>query len=336
MTKFKTVKRKAEVGERILIIDANSPFGTYCNGDVFTVREEFPRDVRVYEHTTLIFHDEYEVIIENETEAGGMKKTTKKITVAEDYQETIGFNENTDGTYSLNFKQMPALVHVSYDGNGTFDQLFIHGEHKAEAQRVTIDSAVGELTKYTIESTPAIKTEIELTGGTGNPHTVSMTASKSLQQLRDEIVDRAKRDVVEILNEYQLSDKEVTFTKDNRTINVSIEHLFSGKVLAKGIAKCAPNDCFNVHIGKAIALRRALGLEVPAEYLSAPQPTEVRVGDVVETFMSDGTPHLTFKVTGFWDEDGTALTHDKVPGFTSFDPGYGDKIIDDSREGVSE
>ena len=158
---------------------------------------------------------------------------------------------------------------------------------------------------------------------------------KSPQQQRDEIVDRAKRDVAEILNEYQLSDKEVTFTKDTRTINVSIEHLFSGKVLARGIAKCAPNDCFNVHIGKAIALRRALGLEVPAEYLNAPQPTEVRVGDVVETYLGIGEHHATFEVTGYWEGDRNKLTG-KGLGYTSFEPEVGDKVIDDSREKVSE
>ncbi len=49
----------------------------------------------------------------------------------------------------------------------------------------------------------------------------------------------------------------------------------------RGIAKATPDDCFNIHIGKAIALRRALGLAVPDEYLNAPQPTEVRVGDFV-------------------------------------------------------
>lgn len=56
----------------------------------------------------------------------------------------------------------------------------------------------------------------------------------------------------------------------------------------KGITKCAPDDCFNAHIGKAIALRRALGLEVPTEYLNVPQPTEVRVGDVVEHYKVSG------------------------------------------------
>src|SRR5699024_11680223 len=55
----------------------------------------------------------------------------------------------------------------------------------------------------------------------------------------------------------------------------------TGELFKRGIAKCDPSDCFNVHIGKAIALRRALEVEVPDEYLNTPQPTEVRVGDIV-------------------------------------------------------
>lgn len=105
---------------------------------------------------------------------------------------------------------------------------------------------------------------------------------KSPQQRRDEIVEQAERDVETMMNEYQLSEKEAVFSRNKRSVSVSINHLFSGKAITQGIAKCAPNDCFNVHIGKAIALRRALGLEVPAEYLNAPQPTEVRVGDIVK------------------------------------------------------
>ncbi|MBJ6364178.1 hypothetical protein ACFOQM_23440 [Paenibacillus sp. GCM10012307] len=50
---------------------------------------------------------------------------------------------------------------------------------------------------------------------------------------------------------------------------------------AKGIAKAAPGDVFNEHIGKAIALHRALGLPVPSEYLNAPEPEGFRVDDVV-------------------------------------------------------
>lgn len=51
----------------------------------------------------------------------------------------------------------------------------------------------------------------------------------------------------------------------------------------QGRAKCAPCDVFNEHIGKAIALRRALGLEVPVEYyeVEARDCDDLAVGDVV-------------------------------------------------------
>jgi len=51
----------------------------------------------------------------------------------------------------------------------------------------------------------------------------------------------------------------------------------------QGRAKCAPGDVFNEHIGKAIALRRALGLEVPVEYfeVEARDQGDLAVGDVV-------------------------------------------------------
>jgi hypothetical protein len=85
----------------------------------------------------------------------------KTVVPVEDYHETLNFVQNVDGTYSLTFKKLPALLFVSYDGNGTFDQLFIHGEFKPEAQRTIIESAVGELTKYSIESLAVLKMKEE-------------------------------------------------------------------------------------------------------------------------------------------------------------------------------
>ncbi|WP_332606818.1 hypothetical protein [Bacillus spizizenii] len=118
------------------------------------------------------------------------------------------------------------------------------------------------------------------------------------QARRDEIVEQAKADVEELVlngydgegfwgaegNEtYRKFSYSVEFLPDRkkrkvtalirRTSDIDPRHI--------GRAKAATSDCFNVHIGKAIALRRALGLAVPDEYLNAPQPTEVRVGDVI-------------------------------------------------------
>lgn len=53
-------------------------------------------------------------------------------------------------------------------------------------------------------------------------------------------------------------------------------------VWAKGVAKASPDDCFNAHIGKAIALFRLFGQDVPTMYTNAPQPVDPQVGDTVE------------------------------------------------------
>ncbi|MFP6000988.1 hypothetical protein J7W01_14585 [Bacillus subtilis] len=109
---------------------------------------------------------------------------------------------------------------------------------------------------------------------------------KTAQARRDEIVEQAKADVEKLSNygagvRYETDvftkatcNVEFVANRDKRTVVALVKGVRTGNVYAKGIAKAAPSDCFNVHIGKAIALRRALGLAVPDEYLNAPQPTE--------------------------------------------------------------
>ncbi|WP_207119801.1 hypothetical protein [Bacillus velezensis] len=153
----------------------------------------------------------------------------------------------------------------------------------------------------------------------------------SAQSRRDEIVEQAKADVERL--------KETN--RRLRTFNISLEvnrKDRSVEAIAKrpksnrafyGIAKAAPSDCFNVHIGKAIALRRALGLAVPDEYLNAPQPTEVRVGDVVEFQSVYKAAERALVVS---DDESTG------EGKIALGSAYADiaKIIDDSREEVGE
>ena len=116
---------------------------------------------------------------------------------------------------------------------------------------------------------------------------------KSPQEQRDSIIKRAKDDIKKLIPDgpqyegmyYEagewLCNVEFVVNKGNRTVVALMKGMATGKIRSRGIAKCAPTDCFNVHIGKAIALRRAIDEEVPDEYLNAPQPTEVRVGDIV-------------------------------------------------------
>lgn len=73
------------------------------------------------------------------------------------------------------------------------------------------------------------------------------------------------------------------FVNKEKRIVTAIPHLVHANYTChddKKFAKCAPGDVFNEHIGKAIALGRALGLDVE-RFEKAGQPSEVVVGQVV-------------------------------------------------------
>lgn len=71
---------------------------------------------------------------------------------------------------------------------------------------------------------------------------------------------------------------------DARKVTVELRGVSSGKVRGEAIAKCHPDDTFNVVIGKAIALARALGHGLPPELTyELAQPDEAVKGAVVQT-----------------------------------------------------
>lgn len=96
----------------------------------------------------------------------------------------------------------------------------------------------------------------------------TLTAVDEAKPTRDEVVEMAKRDVA-------VRDAKYHVDRENGVV-VCIRP--GG---AKGIARIAPGEVFNVHIGKAIALWRSYGVDVPEAYLNAPQPEKAQVGDVV-------------------------------------------------------
>jgi hypothetical protein len=152
--------------------------------------------------------------------------------------------------------------------------------------------------------------------------------TKTPQQIRDEIVEKAKADIERLLSSQRVKSSFV-INKEKRTIVALVPDAFRYpiKIRSRGIAKCDPSDCFNSALGKAIALRRALGLEVPAEYLSAPQPTEVRVGDIV-SIPDYGNDNLRKVVS-----DAERPSYGKTCNLEVAK--YRNRVImDDSREGV--
>ena len=94
---------------------------------------------------------------------------------------------------------------------------------------------------------------------------------------------------------------EFVVVKKKRKVVCLLKDIQSGKVLAKGFAKCDPLDTFNADVGMAIALYRALKLNVPGDYLNVPAPTTLEVGQIVYW-----TSELKFLVTkdrgkGYYD-----------------------------------
>lgn len=177
---------------------------------------------------------------------------------------------------------------------------------------------------------------------------------------RDEIVEMAKADVKDLRKFKDTpipNDPGISFwpettlphgyiplhivkfvvNRAKRTV-VAVIHCKYDDHTTRGIAKCAPDDVFNSHIGRAIALHRALGLPVPDAYLHVPQPTEPRVGDVVKGSANSIHSAACGKVTEIGDhyvvfrDPAYESRHGYARCFDSFPP----VILDDSREEVSD
>lgn len=127
---------------------------------------------------------------------------------------------------------------------------------------------------------------------------------------------------------------EFVVNRQKRTVVCLLRGYNTNMLRRKGIAKCMEGDVFNVHIGMAIALAKALGKEVPTEFVNAPQPEVPQVGDVVEVitgFIKGQQMTLIGKVPKYDSHMvGTAFRH-------TYDSGWlGSKqikVIDDSRDG---
>lgn len=117
---------------------------------------------------------------------------------------------------------------------------------------------------------------------------------KTANQLRAEMIEKAKEFIAGYTvekneartNYYMLvgsSKCYVEFVVDDKkfTVVALIRNLGTDYVIRRGIAKCMPSDVFNEHIGKAIALGRALGLDV-SEFEGAVQPTDFIKGQLVK------------------------------------------------------
>lgn len=405
---YREVKRKADVGERILVVTAMASNGSYANGDVLTVKstssgggvsiETNGRDmvsfVLLEEYVTLEPSDIIRIdgaryrMVDRKAAVGervivtGERATFEigKVFVVEDVDWAYpaaglrnGHNaidghyrvlepvESAEQPEPLSAKPAPdqaaeiiAKLTMSVSTLASQVQSLAVQLRVVREDCVLIEEGVSadirDLAKRLAALEVSAKTTAEeYTTSAQKVREVARSIAKSPQEIRDNIVKRAKEDVADLMTQNHpnacvslgvwlvtkggaIVTDRVDFVVDRvkRTVVALVIDIERKEVIGRGIAKCAPGDVFNSHIGRAIALRRALGLAVPAEYFEAPQPTEVRVGDVVDE-------------CGGWNRKGRVVNEVRPSGYAAADVGltFVDggwafirecKITDDSRE----
>lgn len=117
-------------------------------------------------------------------------------------------------------------------------------------------------------------------------------AKRRLKPLTRAIVVERAKEYIERNASLYLRDVSFVVNEEKRTV-VALEKglkIGNGKlvecVLERGISKCQPDDVFNVHIGKAIALARVLGEDVPDYFLNSPLPEALLDGMKVRSHWS--------------------------------------------------
>lgn len=271
--RFRMVDRKATVGERVIVTKVRAGYGIFSAGNVGIAQDEpglfdfngqgnvnYNADDGVWYVGPYNGNSEYRVL---EPLTSAKPTPLSELSLADQYAENITV---------LTRKIAELEEHVN----------------ALEVRILALET----------DSAPAIVKVAE--GYVGKSERAALPSY--VKNIRDEIVERAKADVKWLEASYggRVCGSGVSFWPDacakggyapvhnvdyvvnaqKRTV-VALIRYKSGELCYRGIAKCAPGDVFNAHLGRAIALRRALGLEVPAEYLTCPMPEEVRVGDVI-------------------------------------------------------
>jgi len=128
------------------------------------------------------------------------------------------------------------------------------------------------------------------------PKAKNLSRKDVIQKAKDYIEELFDEDGEIVLSTGSSTKPEFIVNEEKHTVIALMRGVFSNKVRAKGQAKSSSNDVFNIHIGKAIALAKALGKDVPDEFINAPQPEEAEVGMGVQSKESGNVYQLTERV----------------------------------------
>jgi hypothetical protein len=124
---------------------------------------------------------------------------------------------------------------------------------------------------------------------------------------------------------------EFIVAKEKKKVICLLKSTHTNRKISKGVAICDEEDTFNADIGMAIALYRALKLNVPSNYFEIPNPTDYEAGQLIEWSDYEGTKYIITKVEGkrysFIDVE-TNKRIDDIP----YNSGFTAKILEDGVE----
>lgn len=357
-----TTKTTYKVGDKVRILDAkkikNAVKDGFKSGEVYPVTRIYDDGRPVIEHETdflAFFQDELKYIEKVEESDAKMTqfKVGDKVRVIADEGDIAGVKIGTIATVTgvdsdgdvrldvINKNGVPAfflareveLVTPKQTKNQRISTL----EQKVEAMQAEIDTLKAAQKLDEVAETFGIKRQHAAPKSTPNEQRKAIIdeAKAFLEEVEREQNDSKVRDKGNAFHRQYLTKTEFIVNAEKRTVVAIIRTKYGTTLLTKAIAKCAPSDVFNEHIGKAIALGRALGLDV-SKFEKAVQPSEVVVGMVVNRVNIDGDdlgPLKVETVRKLGERDYKTYktnTHEINESF-GYGVEHGDKIIDDTE-----
>lgn len=186
---------------------------------------------------------------------------------------------------------------------GDIQHIELVSQKPTKNQRITTLEQKVEAMQAEIDALKAAQKSADIAKiAEGIPKMIAKEKKRTPNEQRKAIIDEAKAFLEEVereQNDSKVRDKGNAFHRqyltktefivnaEKRTVVAIIRTKYGTTLLTKAIAKCNPSDVFNADIGKAIALGRALGLDV-SKFEKAAQPSEVVVGHIFDTAPGGG------------------------------------------------
>lgn len=129
---------------------------------------------------------------------------------------------------------------------------------------------------------------------------------ESPNQKRAQVIRKAKRFIKKCESTAKSHGYDIRYAINKEERGVSVMLSDNSRVIGLKSTKCHPDDVWNKHIGKGIALGRALGIDV-SEFENAPQPTEIVKGMDVEFLSASHTLYKRGRVKKYNKDDDYAV-----------------------------